>query len=109
MSLKSTIYEYVKSQYPDCVHKGILGRKAVNEWGYENENSGRRCRDLVAEKKLEPIYNRKGEVMYRWVPHYLDSPPKEIRKQFYNRELVAQINSMETKKEKVEKPKTLFT
>jgi hypothetical protein len=69
MSLKNTIYDYIKSQYPKVVHKGEIGRKAVLEWGYENENAGRRCRELVDSKQVRAVYNDKHEVMYQWIPN----------------------------------------
>ena len=68
MSLKSTIVEYLKSRYPETIHKGTLGRLSVCEWGYENENMGRRCRELQNEGVIERIPNLKGEVQYRWIP-----------------------------------------
>ncbi len=86
MSLKSIITNYVASNYPRAVHKGEIGRKAVLEWGYENENSGRRCRELENDGILERVENEKGEVMYRYVPPELrkveakESPPKEMKK-----------------------------
>lgn len=66
MSLKNIIAEYTKSQYPKVVHKGEIGRKAVLEWGYENENAGRRCRELVKDGVLTPVYNQKHEVQYKY-------------------------------------------
>jgi len=66
MSLKLKIYNLVKSRYPDTIHKGEIGRKAVLEWNYENENAGRRCRELVKEGSIEPVYNEKREVMYKY-------------------------------------------
>ena len=66
MSLKKTITEYLKAEYPRIVHKGEIGRKAVLEWGYENENSGRRCRELENEGIIEKIENSKGEAQYRY-------------------------------------------
>lgn len=66
MSLSSIIVNYLKDKYPEIVHKGELGRKAVNEWGYENENLGRRCRELVETGQIEVIYNQKHEATYRY-------------------------------------------
>jgi hypothetical protein len=66
MSLKSKIYEYVKSQYPQIVHKGVIGAKAVMEWGYENENAGRRCRELEEDGKIE-VYYQNGQAGYKWI------------------------------------------
>lgn len=67
MSLKHQIYNHIKGRYPEVIHKGEIGRKAILEWGYENENAGRRCRDLVKEGSIKPIYNEKGEVMYQYI------------------------------------------
>ena len=66
MSLKLIILEHLKKKYPEVVHKGEIGRKAVLEWGYENENAGRRCRELVKEGLIVPVYNEKREVMYKY-------------------------------------------
>lgn len=52
MSVKQLITEYL-NQRNSWVHKGELGRKAVNEWGYENENIGRRCRELENDHQIE--------------------------------------------------------
>ena len=68
MSIKRTIVEYLKSNYPQFIHKGELGRRAVLEWGCENEHMGRRCRELVNDGVIERMENLKGEVMYRWIP-----------------------------------------
>jgi hypothetical protein len=79
MSLKSKIYEYVKSQYPQVVHKGEIGKKAILEWGYENENAGRRCRELEEAGKIEAIY-KNGQVGYKWISGIREpyKRPKEI-------------------------------
>ena len=67
MSLKQTIYEYLRGKYPEVIHKGEIGKKAVNDWSYENENAGRRCRELVKEGKIEVIY-KDNQATYRWLP-----------------------------------------
>lgn len=72
MSLKQTITEYLKSEYPRIVHKGEIGRKAILEWGYENENAGRRCRELENEGVIECIKNHKHEAQYRYKGGYSD-------------------------------------
>lgn len=69
-SLKSSITEYLKAQNT-WVHKGELGRKAVLEWGFENENMGRRCRELenagVIERELRKNPNTGvWEAWYRY-------------------------------------------
>lgn len=66
MSLSKIILEHLKKNYPQVIHKGELGRLAVNQWGYENENMGRRCRELVNKGLIERIENKKGEVMYKY-------------------------------------------
>ena len=59
MSLKQNIISYL-TEKQTWVHKGELGRKAVLEWGFENENMGRRCRELenagiiIAELRKNP-------------------------------------------------------
>lgn len=65
MSLKSLILNLLTERYPNYVHKGEIGRKAVLDWGFENENCGRRCRELENEGKIEADYNSKGCVLYR--------------------------------------------
>ena len=67
MSLKNTILNYLKSEYPRIVHKGEIGRLAVNEWGYENENAGRRCRELTRGEEIENIPDEKGRARYRYI------------------------------------------
>lgn len=70
MSLKLTILNHLKAQ-PSWVHKGELGRLAVTQWGYENENMGRRCRELENEGKIRRklFQNAKTgvwEAWYKW-------------------------------------------
>lgn len=77
-SLKLNIFYRLKSAYPEWVHKGELGRLAVNEWGFENENMGRRCRELENEGLVEVRYTKSGRVKcaeYRYVPPI---PPKKL-------------------------------
>ncbi len=69
-SLKDKILSYIHSQYPDVVHKGTIGRLAVLEWGYENENCGRRCRELENAGIIEKVQHPKGEAQYRWVEKF---------------------------------------
>lgn len=66
MSLKQTILEYIKSEYPKVVHKGELLKMSVNYWHYETENAGRRCRELENEGKIVKIPHPKGEAQYQW-------------------------------------------
>lgn len=66
MSLKAKITEYLRQEYPRVVHKGEMGKLAILEWGYENENMGRRCRELENEGVIEKIPNAKGEAQYRY-------------------------------------------
>ena len=63
ISLKDRITKYVYN-HDGWVHKGKLGRMAVVEWGYENENMGRRCRELVNEGIFERRIE-KGCVEYK--------------------------------------------
>lgn len=56
-SLKKRIFNYVKARYPSFVHKGELGRAAIS-WGFENENMGRRCRELVKSGHFETKYEK---------------------------------------------------
>ena len=74
MSLKQQILSYLKEQYPAYVHKGVIGKKAVLEWGYENENAGRRCRELENAGVIEKDPNS-YEAIYRYVPQ------KEVEKE----------------------------
>lgn len=73
-SLKTKILEYLKSKYPLEIHKGELGRKAVIDWGYENENMGRRCREMVKERLISPVYkkNPKTGITETWYK-FIDS------------------------------------
>jgi hypothetical protein len=83
-SLKRTIYNYLKSKYPESVHKGEIGKKAI-EWGYENENAGRRCRELCKEGYIERelVKSLSGPkcVIYRWKPPVVieQSPEERVR------------------------------
>lgn len=112
MSLKSIIEHYVEKNYPRAVHKGEIGRKAVMEWGYENENSGRRCRELENEGILEKIYNEKHEVMYRFIPPEQrtkpESPPKLPKKFWQGHQVVPVTLPPAFEKQKVEINQTLF-
>lgn len=65
MSLKKEIYDCLKARSPEFVHKGELGKKAVMEWGFLNENAGRRRRELCDEGLIEKEI-RKGCVWYRF-------------------------------------------
>ena len=80
-SLKSYILGYVRNRYPEWVHKGTIGREAVLSWGYENENMGRRCRDLVKEGKLEVKLEKEKGVRcawYRWIPPKIETEAEHI-------------------------------
>lgn len=79
MSLKSQILEYCRQHPFEWVHKGVLGRLAVLEWGYENENMGRRCRELVDEGRLARRENEKGQVEYRYIRIMDRFAPKESK------------------------------
>lgn len=85
MSLKNKITEYLKQEFPRVVHKGELGKKAVLEWGYENENLGRRCRELENSNIIKKCFNEKGHVEYQYIqrdnqvkPNYYGKP-KQIK------------------------------
>ncbi len=81
-SLKNKIYQYLQSQYPNWIHKGEIGRRAVNEWNFENENAGRRCRELENEGLIEARYttNLYGVkcVEYRYIPP-APKTPQELK------------------------------
>lgn len=77
MSLKNKIVEYLKHEYPRIVHKGEIGRLAVLEWGYENENAGRRCRELENENRIERLLDEKGQARYRYVPLESEKPRQQ--------------------------------
>jgi hypothetical protein len=64
MSLKDKILNYLKEK-DDWVHKGEIGRVAVNQWNFENENMGRRCRELYKAGRIDKEI-RKNEVWYRY-------------------------------------------
>jgi len=83
MSLKNTILQYLKAEYPRTVHKGEIGRKAVLEWGYENENAGRRCRELKNENLIAVDYDEKGAAMYRYIDREEETRPTwdDLKKQ----------------------------
>jgi len=69
--LKKLILKHLENNYPTWIHKGELGRLAVNEWGYENENMGRRCRELVTAGLIEKDPNS-IEAIYRYIPKKSD-------------------------------------
>jgi hypothetical protein len=77
MSLKQKILTYLEGK--EFVHKGELGRLAVLEWGYENENLGRRCRELENEKKIVKRLNDKREVMYKIAPQDTQADLKPVK------------------------------
>ena len=77
MSLKQKILTYLEGK--EFVHKGELGRLAVLEWGYENENLGRRCRELENEKKIVKRLNDKREVMYKIAPQAPQADLKPVK------------------------------
>jgi len=88
MSLKNTILNYLKSQHdpftgcPLWIHKGHLGKLAINSWGYENENMGRRCRELENAKQIERKLEKNPrtgiwEALYR----FQEAPQREQTKQ----------------------------
>lgn len=77
MSLKTNITTYLQEKNT-WVHKGELGKKAVLDWGFENENMGRRCRELenagVIERELRK--NSKTGVWEAWYRIKEQSLPK---------------------------------
>lgn len=80
MSLKSRIIEYCKQRPFEWVHKGTLGRLAVTEWNYENENLGRRCRELETAGILEVRYtNGQAEYKYKGIMQRIapEKPPEK--------------------------------
>ena len=81
ISLKKKILDYIKSQYPNAVHKGELGRLAVNQWGFLNENMGRRCRELENEGYIMASYNEKREVSYKYIPQAMQPEQVELTPQ----------------------------
>jgi len=72
MSLKDLIVEYLKSKYPEIIHKGKLGKIAVNSWGYEGDTLGRECRNLKKKGIIERFEDDKGCAMYQYIPEKLD-------------------------------------
>ncbi len=72
-------YEFIKGKYPNWVHKGEIGRKAINDWGYLSGNAGRRLRELYQMGVLERRINKssRGSVEYRWKPILPKSPEKQ--------------------------------
>jgi len=68
MYLKPTILEYLKQEYPRIVHKGEIGRLAILKWNYENENAGRRCRELENDKLIKKIPDEKNQTQYQYIP-----------------------------------------
>lgn len=103
ISLVTKITEYAKGYYPNWVNGGAFERLAMQE-GYKAANSGRRCRELCAAKKLERRLTLNGVVEYRWNPNY--SPPEEKEKSMYevprkkekrfvDREAVDRINKLD--------------
>jgi hypothetical protein len=83
MSLRNKIIEYLKVEYPRIVHKGDLGKLAVLNWGYENENLGRRCRELEDESLIKRFEDEKGRVMYQYIKRYESGDMVADKKIFY--------------------------
>jgi hypothetical protein len=100
MSLKEIALNYIKSQYPKIVHKGEIGKLAVNEWGYLNENVGRRLRELQNSGAIEVIYNEKHEAQYRWIPPKEFIQPNPI----FQEEIKSRANTLFEIKPKVQYP-----
>ena len=69
MSLKILILNHLRDTYPKITHKGELERKAMIEWQFEGDNAARRCRELVNEKLIRPVFDEKHRVQYQYVPY----------------------------------------
>ena len=67
MSLKNEIITFLSRQYPRIIHSGEIERFAM-DMGYKASNSGRRCRELEVDGKIEVFYNDKHEAQYRYRP-----------------------------------------
>lgn len=75
-SLKYRILKYLRAWYAidpnKYIHKGEILRLAT-EAGYENENAGRRLRELENEGKVDVEYVKgraSKEAVYRYSPTY---------------------------------------
>jgi hypothetical protein len=81
-SLKNRIARYLDHEYPKWIHGGQLEALSMSA-GYKASNGSRRCRDLVAEGRIERKENEKGEVLYRYKKIVLPEayPPKVEVKQ----------------------------
>lgn len=79
-SLKNYAYQHIKMKFPETVHKGEL-EKMADEWGFEHENIGRRCRELWRSGLIERVLvkSKKGVwcAAYRWLPPTPKSPEEQ--------------------------------
>ena len=66
-TLKSSIVQLAKSEYPNWVHSGRFEKLAF-ELRYKSSNAGRRCRELYHEGYLERRINEQKCVEYKYQP-----------------------------------------
>ena len=78
-SLKSLIYDHLKSHYPNYVNSCDIERLSIDEWGFKASNASRRCRELHRDGLIERQLV-KGIATYRYIPRRATDyiPPKEI-------------------------------
>jgi hypothetical protein len=71
MSLKDRIYNYTQKVYEinpnQWIPKGFL-EDGGKKMGYLGETTGRKCRELELEGKIQVRYNEKGHALYKYVP-----------------------------------------
>ncbi len=86
MGLKKMILNHLIDNYPRVVHKGEICKKAVDEWDYETDNAGRKCRELENEGKIEKVADKKGYAQYQLRGELFDYD--------YNSQIMAIINRL---------------
>ena len=70
MALKNLILDYLKNQYPRICHKGEIEKICILNWQFEGDNAARRCRELVNEKLIKPVFDEKHRVQYQYIPYF---------------------------------------
>ena len=73
------VISYIRNAHPYWIHGGEISKKSM-EWGFDAENGKRVARKAREEGWLERKFNKKGHVMYRYVP-LRKKTPEEIKEE----------------------------
>ena len=83
-SLKSYLYFYIKSKYPEVVNGGDIEKYAMNAQ-YKASNASRRCRELWKDGYIERDYVKSLSgvkcVVYKWKPPVAEKTGEERTKE----------------------------